>query len=334
MLNTFLDKANGLVDRRFLVAYWFPTLIVSIAALLLRGAVYGFSATWQWWQRLGPTQGQEKGEYAQIWVLLGVLFLVTLLAYQSQAFTRALVRVYEGYWPQWLRRWARKQVEYHWQQWRRERAKAAQSDFLRYTIMQDRLHYEYPMQAKRLLSTRLGNALASTEDYPSVAYGMDVVFWWRRLFPLLPDTIRKEIDDALTSLLALLNFATMVGLASADGVLYLWRVKAGGWWWPLIILVSGLLLTWLSYRGAVAQAREYGQRIRAAVDLYRFDLLKALHQTLPKTPHEERMLWEQLEAWLYNQDRGAVQGLSYDHGDVEKKAKSKEPQQTMKLKTV
>jgi len=334
MLSTFLDKANGLLDRRFLVAYWFPTLIASIAALLLRGAVYGFSATWQWWQRLGPAQGQEKGEYAQIWVLLGVLLLVTLLAYLLQAFTRALVRVYEGCWPQWLQRWTMKQVERRWEQWRRERTKAAQSDFSRYTIVQDRLHYEYPMQAGRLLSTRLGNVLASTEDYPSVAYGMDVVFWWRRLFPLLPDTIRKEIEDALTSLLALLNFATMVGLASADGGLYILRVKAGGWWWPLIVLVGGLLLAWLSYQGAVALAREYGQRLRAAVDLYRFDLLKALHQTLPKTPHEERLLWEQLEAWLYNQDRGAVQRLSYDHGDMGRKVKSKESHQTMKSKTV
>jgi hypothetical protein len=54
-----------------------------------------------------------------------------------------------------------------------------------------------------------------------------------------------------------------------------------------------------------------------AVDLYRFDLIKALHQGLPRTPREERALWERLARWIYNQDRGATKGLVYDQAATE-----------------
>jgi len=310
MLSIFLDKASGLLDRRFLVAWWFPTLIAGAAALLLGVMPYGLTGTWQWWQ--------QQDAPAQTWLLLGALVLVTLVAYLLQAFTRPLVRLYEGYWSHWLRRWGRKRVENRWQRWRKERAEAAKNDSSRYAALQDHLHYEYPSQAERLLPTRLGNVLRAAEYYPVTAYGMDTVFWWPRLIPLLPEAVQKSIEDALTPLLALLNLATLIGLVSVGGAIYLWRNQMGGWQGPVAVLIVGLLLARLSYLGAVAQARGYGQQIRAAVDLYRFDLLKALHQVLPASPQEERALWGRLAAWLYNQDRGAIQGLTYQHVKKEK----------------
>ncbi len=84
--------------------------------------------------------------------------------------------------------------------------------------------------------------------------------------------------------------------------------------WAVAALVLGGLLAVVAYRGAVAQARSYGQQIRTAIDLYRFELLKALHLRLPSTPQEERALWERLAAWLYNSDLGVVRDLSYDFG--------------------
>lgn len=309
MLSTFLDKASGLLGRRFLVAWWFPTLIAVAAMLLLGVMPYGLADAWQWWQ-------QQDG-LTQTWLLCGALLLVTLLAYLSQAFTRPLVRLYEGYWPHWLRRRFQKRVEARWQRWRRERTEAAKDDVSRYAALQDRLHHEYPPQAERLLPTRLGNVLRSAEDYPVTAYGMDAVFWWPRLWPLLPEAAQEGMEDILIPFLALLNLATWASAVTIVGVIYILRARLG-WWQPLAVLLGGLLLFWTAYRGAVAQARGYGQQIRAAVDLYRFDLLKALHQSLPATPQEERVLWRQLAAWLYNQDRGAVQELTYAHGDGDK----------------
>lgn len=309
MLSTFLDKVSGLLDRRFLVVWWFPTLIASVVALLLGVMPYGLTIAWRWWQ--------QQDSLVQTWFLLGALLLVTLFAYLLQAFTRPLVRLYEGYWPHWLRRWCQRIVEESWQRWKKERVEVARSDPSRYAALQDRLHHEYPPQAERLLPTRLGNALRAAEDYPVTAYGMDAVFWWPRLIPLLPEAVQKGIEDALTPLLALLNLATLIGLVAVGGAIYLWRNQVGGWQGPVAVLVVGLLLARLSYLGAVAQARGYGQYIRAAADLYRFDLLKALHQPLPASPQEERELWERLADWLYNQDRGAAQELTYQHGKKE-----------------
>jgi hypothetical protein len=62
----------------------------------------------------------------------------------------------------------------------------------------------------------------------------------------------------------------------------------------------------------VAQAQDYGEKIRSAVDLYRFDLLKALYQPLPRSLEEEILLWKKLVLWLYNRDREAVATMKYD----------------------
>jgi hypothetical protein len=315
MLSVFLDKASGLLDRRFLVAWWFPTLIASTAMLLLGAIPYELINAWQWWQ-------QQDG-LVQTWLLFGGLLLVTLFAYLLQALTRPMMRLYEGYWPHRVRRWFCKLVEKRWQRWRRERVEAAKDDVSRYTTLQDRLYHEYPPQAERLLPTRLGNVLRSAEDYPAIAYGMDAIFWWPRLWPLLPEATQKGVEDEFTPVLALLNLATLIGIVAVSGAIYILRAWVG-WWQPLAVLLGGLFLSWAAYRGATVQARNYGQRIRAAVDLYRFDLLKALHQSLPLTPQEERALWKQLAAWLYNQDRGAVQGLTYHHGNSERKTLSKQ----------
>jgi hypothetical protein len=171
-----------------------------------------------------------------------------------------------------------------------------------------------------LMPTQLGNALRAAEDYATTTYGMDAVFWWPRLVSVLPEAVRQGIEDGLTPLLALLNLATLAGLVAAGGAIYLWQSRVGGWLEVLGVLVVGLLFARLCYLGAVTQARSYGQQVRVAVDLHRFDLLKALHQPLPASFQEEQALWGRLADWLYNQDRGAAQALAYSHGESGKPA--------------
>lgn len=311
MLSISLDKAGELLDRRFLIAWWFPTLI-GVTVMIGMGIIsYGPDDCWSWWQ--------QQDVSIQGWLACSTLLIVTILAYLFRVFVNPLVRFYEGYWPFWTRRLVQKWVRARWLHWKRERADAAQTDLSRYSALQDRLHHGYPYQAERLLPTRLGNALRSAEDYPAVTYGMDAVFWWPRLFPLLPEAMRRKIEDALTPLLALLSVATLTIIAAMVGAISFLLARAG-WWQSLAVLLAGLALSRVAYHGAVSQARSYGQAVRAAVDLYRFDLLTALHQSLPATPQEERDLWRQLAVWLYNQDRGAVQGLTYDHGGGKTKA--------------
>jgi hypothetical protein len=145
------------------------------------------------------------------------------------------------------------------------------------------------------------------------AYGMDLPFWWPRLWSLLPEAEQKGVEEALTSLVALLNLAALLMLVALDGSIYFYRAHLA--WWA--VLAGGSALAWLIYSGAVVQARSYGERLRAAVDLHRFDLLKALHVSLPAGPLEEQDRWEQLASWLYRHDLGTAYKLGYDHGEKE-----------------
>ncbi len=77
----------------------------------------------------------------------------------------------------------------------------------------------------------------------------------------------------------------------------LWELRA--FLAACITLIAGITLTTLAYQGAVSHAKIYGVLIRSAVDTYRFDLLKALHQPMPLNLTEEKQLWEKLMRWLY-----------------------------------
>jgi len=60
----------------------------------------------------------------------------------------------------------------------------------------------------------------------------------------------------------------------------------------LIVLLTALvLLFWLCYQNAVEAALDYAEKIKAAIDLYRWQVLQALHLQFPKDFEEERKLW-------------------------------------------
>jgi hypothetical protein len=222
--------------------------------------------------------------------------------------------LYEGYWPAGLRSWFTARGENKtWQEKSNQRTQAEEAgDWSKYNDLQAQLFYGYPSRPDRLMPTRLGNVLRAAEDYSKAAYGMDSVFWWPRLWPLLPEAVKKEVDGALTPVVAMLNFSSLVLIVAFWSLIYLGQERL--WWQAIMVVVGGIILALISYRAAVAQAQDYGDRIRSAMDLYRFDLLKPLRQAMPENLGAEIKLWEQLMLWLYNGDRGAVVGMKYDQG--------------------
>ena len=316
MLGTFLDKATGLLDRNFLLAYWFPIFISASLAILIYIWTFGWVAAVNWWQQDLLTKGQDTGFSAQLVIAVGTLVLITVLAYMLQPFTRSIVRFYEGYWPQPLQRWFVSLPLIGecpiWEDKSRKRAQAQEKgDMSEYNRQHVQLFYGFPSRVNRLMPMRLGNVLRAAEDYSKSVYGLDSVFWWPRLWPSLPEAVQNDIDDSLTPMVALLNFSTLIILVGLGSMVYLGQI--GQWKQALTVFVGGIILALVSYWSAVAQAQSYGERIRSAVDLYRFSLLKSLHQPLPKNLQMEAELWEQLMLWLYNGDRGAISAMEYDH---------------------
>jgi hypothetical protein len=61
-----------------------------------------------------------------------------------------------------------------------------------------------------------------------------------------------------------------------------------------ILIGSVVLLSWLSYQNAIQVALDYGNKIKAAFDLYRWNVLEELHLQLPTSHEEEQKIWQEV----------------------------------------
>jgi hypothetical protein len=202
------------------------------------------------------------------------------------AFTAPLIRFYEGYWSwKWFTRLLTN----------RQKAQKAKLTGSAHSHSFSR----FPRSSALLKPTRLGNVLVAAEEYPYQLYRLDAVIWWPRLITLLPEGFRSQLDTALTPLVALLNLSMVFTiLALGSGATILLTDKR--WWLGGLVIVSMLVLARACYLAATNQAMDYGQLIRVAYDLYRHDILKQMHVPMPDNLVEERLLWDTLNAVMYN----------------------------------
>jgi hypothetical protein len=243
---------------------------------------------------LDHARGLDGWEAGLLVVAVGVSALLL------QPLQLGLVRLLEGYWPAWAGPFTARGR-------RRQRARfdalAAVSaprpeppgpeELIAMGAADAQLRRSFPADPAALLPTRLGNVLRAAESRAGEPYGLDAVVAWPRLYPLLSDSVRAVVDDQRDGLDLAARFCAVFAAAAA--------VSAGllltaGWW--LLVPAACLALAWLSYRGAVAAAVAYGEGIRAAIDLHRFDLLTALRLPLPATLEQERAINEQLSLFL------------------------------------
>ena len=143
-----------------------------------------------------------------------------------------------------------------------------------------------------LLPTRLGNLLRAAERKPLEKYGLDAVICWSRLRMLLPDAVKKDLQEARADL----NAAVRV---------WLWSLLFCGWTfvggslgttWPLVI---GVLSAWFAYDWAIAAASAYGELLEAAFDLHRHLLYQSLRWGLPSDPVVEKRVGADLTQYLW-----------------------------------
>jgi hypothetical protein len=256
-----------------------------IAALFAAGA--GWQNAFRWWQRL------DGASRALLTVAVAVgLFLLTTAV---MLLLPTLTRVYEGNWGKgWpggrLRSAAARREEARFQRLLHADSERAYA----------KRYLSFPPRQADIRPTRLGNVLGAAEEYPGDPrrYGVDAVFFWPRLYPLLPDGMRASLAAArstmetllLTSALSLLFTVTALA-AGAAGATSLAVAGIGA--------ASGLAASLAAYRLAVRAAMDYGELVRSSFDVYRRDLLKAMGFPLPETLEEEREVWEAIGQQLY-----------------------------------
>jgi hypothetical protein len=286
MLGTLFDKVTGLFDSRFTLALLLPTFAFAAGTSALAATMTGWHQTVTWWSGLGAARQVALGVAAAA----AVVMLAVIIGTQVVAMTRLL----EGYW-RWP--WADATLGRlgRWREGKRRTKLAEDASELGYL----RGYLAFPPEPSPVLPTRLGNALRAAESYPGddQRWGLDAVFWWPRLYLILPDSARTQVDDARA---ALDQLVVLTMLSAGFGVLALALSIAG------LNLAVGLgcaggafLLSRGCYAAAVTSATVFGDLVRSCYDLFRGDLLARLGWQLPPTLKRERQLWSVLGQQLY-----------------------------------
>ncbi|MEV0225419.1 hypothetical protein [Streptomyces sp. NPDC050704] len=273
MLTAVVGEPSSLFDRRFLLNALLPILItLSLLSAVIISTLTDPAGMLREWNNLDATLRVLAGT--------GMVTVSVVLAAVVSGRSQSLIRCYEGLWP------GRLGDALMLPGRRRHRRRARRLGF-------DRAASDYPADPRDIMPTRLGNILRAAESYPHERYGLDAVVTWPRLFPLLPD----GLTTALAAARAEIEFhLTISALAS------FFAVGAGGWlaavngptWLFLSCYWAGAACAWLTYRGALAPARLYGEHVRVAFDLYRQELLTHLG-----IEGDEREQWARLNQFWY-----------------------------------
>lgn len=289
VFGSLLDKSTGWLGQRLVGTLVLPSLAFWAGVGALVATHVGWDRTREEWEALGGARQVLLCGGA----VAGLLFFVLL----GKAALPALVRAFEGYWL--LRRpfdrLGRFGVSRQLRRWRRLRLADPRDYGRRYRC--------FPPEPEHLMPTRLGNALRAAESYASDdrRYGIDAVFFWPRLYPLLPDALRSAVGAARASLEQFLVLTVLTAAFVPVTV-----VMAAVWGLPLPVwlstLVAGPLLSVLAHRAAVSAALSYGELVRTAFDTHRRTLLTALGLRLPDSLEAERALWQALGQQLYRRD--------------------------------
>jgi len=292
MLGTLFDKVTGLFDSRFVLALLLPAFAFAAGAGALAATMTSWHQADSWWAGLDAARQVALGVAAAG----AVVVLAVIVGTQVVAMTRLL----EGYW-RW--RWVNATLGKlgRWHEAKRRTSLAADATELGY------LHgyLAFPPDPDPVLPTRLGNALRAAESYPGdkERWGLDAAFWWPRLYLILPDSARDQVDNARAALDQLVVL-TILSAAFGAGSLALscagLNLAVG-----LCCAAGALLLSRCSYLAAVTAAGVFGELVRSSYDLFRGDLLGKLGWPMPPTLHAERQLWTALGQQLYRRGTSA-----------------------------
>jgi hypothetical protein len=190
---------------------------------------------------------------------------------------------------------------------------------------------QFPRTNEAVLPTAFGNILRAAEDYPSERYSIDSVVLWPRFIHAMPAAYFDKVDQSNNGLGFLINCSTLSILTAVCSVFaagyqlifagiapstkpapdqlppspiyfvqiteaqFVYTQRVVGY---LIFGVLMLVLAYLFYRATLPIARQYGNMIRSAYDLFRFELLKQFNLPLPQNLNAERDRWRQLSEFV------------------------------------
>ncbi|SEC21883.1 hypothetical protein SAMN04489727_2990 [Amycolatopsis tolypomycina] len=140
----------------------------------------------------------------------------------------------------------------------------------------------YPA-SRRMMPTRLGNALRSAEDRIGTQYGLDAIRAAPHIALVAPELHLSYLQDTRQQMDTSIRLCVVALLATVESAAALLTDR----WW-LLATIAPYLLAWIAYRAAVAAADQYMATVGTVLDLNRFRLYESLHVKLPWDTEEER----------------------------------------------
>jgi hypothetical protein len=296
MSTKFFEGVGGKLAEQWVANLLTPAFIFWSGGIL--AYVYRFG-----WEPIFQLFPNAKFEGLQLAALAGILVLIYISAIVVQRFDIEVLRALEGYWYPGVRkilrpvlkRMTQRHISYREQcfdEWEplNDKLEAHQTlsqnesaNFTRY----DRILRQFPGEEADFLPTRIGNLIRAAERRPLVRYGLDTIICWPRLWLLLSDNTKKEIQEAR----AQLNNCVRVFTWSL--LFPIWTIWA--WWAAPIGIVSVIF----AYCWLFDVAEVYNDLIESAFDLYRTALYQSLRVPLPKNPQEELKIGRQVTEYLF-----------------------------------
>jgi hypothetical protein len=173
-----------------------------------------------------------------------------------------------------------------------------------------RLAGGYPEEDDDIMPTRLGNVLRRYERLAGHQYKLDAVRVTRHTAFVAPrphvDYLndQRQLLDLSVRMCATSIFAVFIAIA------FLWH--HGPW---LMIALIPYAIAYLSYRGAVVVAHEYGAAICTLIDLDRFALYDYLRMPRPDNVGAEQDMNVKLMEFIGRHNPNVA--LSYDHSHAQ-----------------
>jgi hypothetical protein len=152
-----------------------------------------------------------------------------------------------------------------------------------------RLLQRYPEAARSIMPTRLGNAMRRFELRAGRAYGLEAIAISAHVTLTATPSHVAQLSDAREQLDLSVRLCWVGALATAISVAAL---ATDGLW--LVVALVPWAFAYLSYRGAVTAAEEFGAVFAAVVDLDRFAMYESLHVVSPPDIRREREANERL----------------------------------------
>jgi hypothetical protein len=320
-ISSAISSVGGAIGRYFSVVSFIPSLfLTSFTYALIASGAWGESGQPDW-----AKAGNALTHLGNLALLILVSIAIGIAVHPIQF---ALVQFFEGYWGTgWIARRARAaRMSHYSRKYRvlrngpgpragielreadRRGLRIEQRTRIALLSKRDeaiRLKRGFPEEQDDIMPTRLGNVLRRYERLAGSQYKLEAVTVIRHTAFVAPRPHVDYLNDQRQLLdLSVRMCATSI-LATLIAIAFLWH--HGPW---LAIALVPYSIAYLSYRGAVVVAYEYGAAICTIIDLDRFALYDYLRMPRPESTRAEQLMNDQLTKLLrHNPDID----LRYEH---------------------